>query len=169
MSSRNPAMLVAERSGVVVSQNTAARQLMGSAKGKPCWVAMAELKGAEGLPCRRNCVADLLDSGVDRLQHCRPKLDGQKHILTCVPMDKAVVVVLNHGADRPPGKWQSLTSRERDVLQLLAEGETTSGAAARLGLQESTVRTHAERMREKFGVSTRAGLVAEGFRLGFLD
>jgi len=84
-------------------------------------------------------------------------------------VDGAVVVVLNHGAERPPGEWQTLTAREREVLQILAEGETTSGAAARLGLSQSTVRTHAERMREKLGVSTRAGLVAEGFRLGFLD
>jgi len=169
MSSRTPAMLVVERSGAVVSQNAAARQLVGPAKGKPCWVAMGELEHAEGLPCRHNCVADLLDSGMDRLQHCRPKLDGQRHILTCVPVDGAVVVVVNHGADQLPGKWQSLTAREREVLQLLAEGETTSGAAARLGLSQSTVRTHTERMREKLGVSTRAGLVAEGFRLGFLD
>jgi len=169
MPSTNPALLVAERSGAVVLQNAAARRLIGPARGKPCWVAMRGLAQAEGLPCRLNCVADLIDSGVDRLQHCRPKLEGQKHILTCVPMDGAVVVVLNHGADRPPRKWQSLTAREREVLQLLAEGETTSGVAARLGLSQSTVRTHAERMREKLGVSTRAGLVAEGFRLGFID
>ena len=169
MSSRIPAMLVAERSGTVVSQNATARQLIGPAKGKPCWVAMNGLKRAEGLPCRYNCVADLLDSGVDRLQHCRPKLDGQRHFLTCVPVDGAVVVVLNHGSSQPPERWQSLTARELDVLRLLAEGETTPAVAARLGLSESTVRTHAERMREKLGVSTRGGLVAEGFRLGYLD
>jgi len=169
MASRIPAMLVAERSGNVVSQNASARQLIGPAKGKPCWEAMGALERAEGLPCRRNCVADLLDSGAERLQHCRPKLDGQRHILTCVAVDGAVVVVLNHAADQPPGRWQLLTAREREVLQLLSEGETTPRMAARLGLSESTVRTHTERMREKLGVSTRAGLVAQGFRLGFLD
>lgn len=169
MPSATPAMLIAERRGAVVSQNEAARRLLGPAKGKPCWAAMRSLAQAEGLPCRHNCVADLVDSGINRLQHCHPKLDGQRHLLTCVPIDRTVVVVLNHSAERPPEESQSLTAREREVLQLLAEGETTSGVAARLGLRQSTVRTHAERMREKLGVSTRAGLVAEGFRLGFLD
>jgi DNA-binding CsgD family transcriptional regulator len=52
---------------------------------------------------------------------------------------------------------------------LLAAGEITSSMAERLEIRESTVRTHVEKMRDKFGVSTRAALVALGFRLGYLD
>lgn len=55
------------------------------------------------------------------------------------------------------------------MLQLLAEGETTGSVAARLELGESTVRTHVEHMRTKLGASTRAALVALGFRLGYLN
>jgi DNA-binding CsgD family transcriptional regulator len=68
-----------------------------------------------------------------------------------------------------PKIWQSLSRREHEVLRLLAEGENTSSVAARLHIRESTVRTHVEKMRTKLGVSTRAGVVAEAFRLGYLD
>jgi DNA-binding CsgD family transcriptional regulator len=66
------------------------------------------------------------------------------------------------------GAWQSLTPREREILALLADGETTSSTAALMGIRESTVRTHVERMRIKLSVNTRAAVVAEGFRLGYL-
>ncbi len=65
--------------------------------------------------------------------------------------------------------WPTLSSRERELLLLLADGETTASAADVLGIQESTVRTHVERMRSKLCVNTRAAVVAEGFRLGYLD
>ena len=64
---------------------------------------------------------------------------------------------------------ESLSPREREILLLLADGETTATAANRLGVCESTVRTHVERMRSKLCVNTRAAVVAEGFRLGYLD
>ncbi len=59
--------------------------------------------------------------------------------------------------------------RVRELLRLLADGETSPSMARSLGVGESTVRTHVERMRDKWGVNTRAGLVALGFRLGFLE
>ena len=169
MSSNIPAVVVAERSGTVVSQNAPARRLMGPGKGKPCWHVVGGLERAEGLPCRRNCVGDLVDSGMERVQHARLKLAGQRHFLTCTPVDGVVVCTLSHGASELSGSWQSLTAREQEVLQLLSEGETSASAAARLGVSDSTVRTHVEKMRDKFGVNTRAALVALGFRLGYLD
>ena len=68
-----------------------------------------------------------------------------------------------------PKTWQLLSPREQEILELLADGETTSSVADQLGVGASTVRTHVERMRSKLGVNTRAAVVAEGFRLGYLD
>jgi DNA-binding CsgD family transcriptional regulator len=72
-------------------------------------------------------------------------------------------------ADDLPERWQTLTPRERAVLELLASGETTASAATCLGISEATIRTHVENMRAKLGVTTRAAIVASGFRLGYLD
>ncbi len=164
-----PAVIVANRDGTVVVQNTPARRLMGAATGRSCWDVMAGLKSAEGLPCTRGCVRELLAAGVDRSQHTRLKLTGQRHDLTCVPMDDVVVCMLSHGTGERPEKCEDLTAREREVLSHLADGETTHSAARQLGIRESTLRTHVEKMRFKFGVNTRAALVALGFRFGYLS
>jgi DNA-binding CsgD family transcriptional regulator len=89
--------------------------------------------------------------------------------LACVPVEGTVVCALTRDPDDSPGRWQALTPRERTVLELLAAGETTASAATCLGISEATVRTHVENMRAKLGVNTRAAIVANGFRLGYLD
>lgn len=155
-------MVVAQADGTVVAQNAPARLLMGARAGKSCWDVVGALKDAEGLPCAPGCVRELLASGLDRSRHTRVWLRSRRHHLTCVPVSEVVVCMLS------PGTEPLLTPREREVLRLLAEGKTTASVAARLELSESTVRTHVEHMRTKLGVKTRAGLVALGFRLGFL-
>ncbi len=164
-----PAVVVARNDGVLVSQNATARRLMGPGEGKLCWNVVGGLENAEGLPCRANCVARLLAAGLEHTQRVHLKLEGREHRLTCVPVDDTVVCVLNCNANHDPDKWQTLTDRERDVLSLLAAGDETPAVAKKLGVSESTVRTHVENMRTKHGVRTRAALVALGFRFGYLS
>jgi DNA-binding NarL/FixJ family response regulator/class 3 adenylate cyclase len=52
----------------------------------------------------------------------------------------------------------ALTSREREILSLLAEGETDSEIAERLFISISTVRSHLDRIRDKTGRRRRADL-----------
>jgi DNA-binding CsgD family transcriptional regulator len=61
-----------------------------------------------------------------------------------------------------------LTSREREVLQLAAEGLSTLAIAERLVLSPATVKTHFSNVYEKFGVTGRAGAVATAMRLGLI-
>lgn len=164
-----PAVVVAASNGEVVGQNTPAKRLLGAARGRSCWDVVGGLTGAEGLPCANGCVRDLLIAGVERSRHTRFKLKGQRHHLSCVPMNDVVVCMLSHGTGDPPEKLNDLTPRERQVLESLARGENTASAATRLGIRESTLRTHVEKMRIKLGVSTRAALVALGFRHGYLS
>jgi pimeloyl-ACP methyl ester carboxylesterase/DNA-binding CsgD family transcriptional regulator len=49
-----------------------------------------------------------------------------------------------------------LTSRENDILRLVAQGEANSGIAARLSISEKTVRNHLTNIFEKLGVDSRA-------------
>ncbi len=57
-----------------------------------------------------------------------------------------------------------LTRREHEVLVLLGEGLRGSEIAARLVISPKTVATHAENIRRKLGVSTRAEAVAAAYR-----
>lgn len=166
---RQPAIVAAREDGTVVAQNASARKLMEKGVGLPCWEVVGGLSEADGLPCAKGCVGALIREGVEHTRNTRVRLQGQHHRLTCVPIKDHAVCILSAGSSSLPEAWEFLTERERQVLRLLADGETSSSMAVKLGVEKSTVRTHVERMRGKLGVNTRAGLVALGFRLGFLD
>jgi len=59
-----------------------------------------------------------------------------------------------------------LTERERDVIELLAQGLTNREIGRRLFIAPGTVRKHLEHVYEKLGVRSRAGAVAAAFRNG---
>jgi DNA-binding NarL/FixJ family response regulator len=61
-----------------------------------------------------------------------------------------------------------LTSREREILGLLADGMGNKQIAARLGISTNTVKTHLELLFDKLDVSSRAEAVATGVRRGLL-
>lgn len=62
-----------------------------------------------------------------------------------------------------------LTERERQVLKLFAEGMSIPSVASKLFLAPSTVKSHAQRLYTKLGVSDRAAAVAEAMRRGLLE
>jgi DNA-binding NarL/FixJ family response regulator len=61
-----------------------------------------------------------------------------------------------------------LTTREREVLSLLSEGLRNKVIAQRLGVGETTVRSHVEAILAKFGVQDRTAAVSQAMRRGFL-
>jgi len=61
-----------------------------------------------------------------------------------------------------------LTPRERQILELLADGLGNKQIAARLGITTNTVKTHLELLFDKLGVSSRAEAVATAARSGVL-
>jgi len=63
----------------------------------------------------------------------------------------------------------SLSGREREVLQLIAGGESIPAIAKELFLAPSTIKTHVQRLYEKLGVTDRAAAVAEAMRRGLLE
>ncbi len=62
-----------------------------------------------------------------------------------------------------------LTPREREVLQLVAEGYTSHEIAERLGVAVKTVQNQRGRVMEKLGVSTTAALVRAAMRMGLVQ
>ncbi len=59
-----------------------------------------------------------------------------------------------------------LSSREREVLQLLAEGRTSPGIAEALGISEKTVASHRRHIMDKLNLRTVAELVKYAIREG---
>jgi DNA-binding NarL/FixJ family response regulator len=66
-------------------------------------------------------------------------------------------------------KRPALTPREREVLQLLAEGKPTKGIASALGLSTKTVENHRKQLRDKLGMHSIAELTKYAIREGLTD
>lgn len=64
--------------------------------------------------------------------------------------------------------FANLSSRERQVLQLVAEGKTTKEVASVLGISAKTASAHRERLMKKLDVHETAGLVRYAIRMGLI-
>jgi DNA-binding NarL/FixJ family response regulator len=72
--------------------------------------------------------------------------------------------------DLPPkGSRGKLTRRQREILQLLSDGESTTFAARTLGLSEETVKTHTKHALSRLGARNRTHAVAIALREHLLD
>ena len=63
---------------------------------------------------------------------------------------------------------ETLTTREREVLQLAAEGHKNPLIAARLGISPRTAETHRANLMRKLGLNTQTDLVRYAVRQGLL-
>jgi DNA-binding NarL/FixJ family response regulator len=63
---------------------------------------------------------------------------------------------------------EEITSREIEVLRMLAEGLVNKDIATRLGISENTVKFHISAILDKLGASTRTEAVTLGIRRGLI-
>ncbi len=68
--------------------------------------------------------------------------------------------------EEPPA---NLSSRETEILQLIAKGISNSEAAHALNLSKATIRTHLEHIYKKLEVTNRVEAVTEGLRKGLIQ
>jgi DNA-binding NarL/FixJ family response regulator len=94
----------------------------------------------------------------DLIRAIRAAIDGDFYI------DPALssTIVLEEGE-------RTLTARQREILQMLADGMQTDAVAKQLGLSTETVRTHTKRILAKLDADTRTQAVAIGIRNGMID
>jgi DNA-binding NarL/FixJ family response regulator len=64
---------------------------------------------------------------------------------------------------------RTLSARQREILQMLADGMQTDAVADKLGLSTETIRTHTKRILAKLEASTRTQAVAIGIRHGLIE
>ena len=82
-------------------------------------------------------------------------------------ISKTVVSALARG-EKPHGPFEILSARQREVLQLIAEGHSTKEIAGRLDLSVKTVETHRAELMERLGIHGVAGLVRYAIRVGLV-
>jgi DNA-binding NarL/FixJ family response regulator len=109
----------------------------------------------------------LKDTPPDRL------LDGLRELdVGGAPMSpevaRKVVEMFQKVAPPPPNAPHRLSTREIEVLKLLAEGHVYKTAAAELGLALDTVRFHVRNIYEKLHVHSKSEAVLTALRQGIL-
>jgi DNA-binding NarL/FixJ family response regulator len=75
---------------------------------------------------------------------------------------------LLHPSRRHVKKTVELTARQREVLQLLAEGKSAKEIAGVLGISSRTVETHKYNIMDDLGVKTTAELVQHAIKHGLI-
>jgi PAS domain S-box-containing protein len=84
------------------------------------------------------------------------------------------VLILAYEVGRPPPEPigpepnPRLTPRQREILDMISSGQSTSEIAAKLGLATETVRNHVRSMLRELQVHTRLEAVVAARRLGLL-
>jgi two-component system response regulator NreC len=64
--------------------------------------------------------------------------------------------------------YETLTTREREILHLVAAGRTNTEMATALGISPRTVETHRAHLRQKLGLRTQADLIRYALQHGIL-
>ncbi len=68
--------------------------------------------------------------------------------------------------EREPGEIATLTTREREILDLIARGWPNRRIASALGISERTVKTHVSNMLAKLGLADRTQAAIFAFQRG---
>ena len=106
----------------------------------------------------------------DDLDALRGRLmaDANLELVDRVELAEAVITLprLVRDHERP---IEHLTTREHDVLALVADGLPNREIATALAISEHTVKFHLASIFGKLGVSTRTEAVQRGLRLGVID
>jgi DNA-binding NarL/FixJ family response regulator len=103
-------------------------------------------------------------SAEDLVQAIREVCAGRVYLSPRV--SGAVVDAYLRGSEIPSNP---LTLREREVLQLIAEGKTTKEVASLLGIGVKTAESHRSRIMEKLDIHETASLVRYAIRQGVVQ
>jgi DNA-binding NarL/FixJ family response regulator len=82
---------------------------------------------------------------------------------------KPVVVDISQRAEGELDSLQRLTPRQRQILQLIAEGHTTKEIAQMLNVKTKTVEVHRAQLMQRLDIHDVAGLVRYAIRMGLVS
>ena len=106
-------------------------------------------------------------SSTDIVHAVREVLAGRRYLSP--PLSQyALEAYIQKAKGAPLDSYETLTTREREVLHLVAQGETTLAIAARLGVSPHTVETHRTNLMRKLGLRSQTDLIRYALQRGLL-
>jgi len=82
------------------------------------------------------------------------------------PIARRLIEYFSSSPSGPPQAFPQLTQREREVLDLIAQGESNAAIAQRLVLSQKTVRNHVSNIFTKLRVADRAQAIVKAREAG---
>ena len=153
-----PELNGADATRAILERDPKCRVIVLSMYAQREYVRRALKAGAAGYVVKRSAAKEVVDA--IRAVHA-----GQRYLSPRV----ADVVLEDYTDDKQDDPLARLSAREREVLQLLAEGRTGAQIAERLSLSQKTVETYRARLVEKLGIRDLAGLVRFAIQRGLVS
>lgn len=116
--------------------------------------------GASGFVLKHSAPAELLSA-------LRAALEGKTYLTPQLAAE--VLEALKQGPAQAGDPIASITPRQREVLQLLAEGHPAKEIAAKLSISSRTVEFHKYQMMETLGLRTNAELIHFAIKHGLVE
>jgi len=134
-------------------------------------IAMPQLNGLAAIPYVKAASPDtriLILSMHDETEYVQAALEkGAAGLVSkTISADDLYAAIVDVAQGKCFSAKKSLTTREREVVALLARGQTNDQIGSSLEISTKTVGHHCQRAMEKLDIHTRAGLVSYAKRIG---
>jgi len=116
--------------------------------------------GASGFVLKHSAPAELVSA-------IRAALEGKTYLTP--ELAGEVLAAMKQGPEQSADPVVSLTPRQREVLQLLAEGQSAKEIGANLSISARTVEFHKYQMMETLGLHTNAELIHFAIKHGLVE
>lgn len=151
-----------EATKAIVTEQPATAVIILSMHADESYVMRALKAGARGYLLKDSAPADLLTAIQAVSQH---KSFFSPKVSRILAEDYVRVLKQKGGVD----SYDLLTDREREILQLLAEGKANKEVATSLNISPYTVETHRKHILEKLNLHTPAELILYAVRKGIIS
>ncbi len=124
------------------------------------YVLEALKNGASGYVLKDSQAADLIDA-------VREVAAGRRYLSPPLS-ERALDLYVKKVEDVPDDPYEMLTTREREVLQMVAEGRTSTEIADRLFISPRTAEGHRANLMRKLGLQNQTDLIRYALKRGIL-
>jgi two-component system response regulator NreC len=124
------------------------------------YVTEALRNGAYGYVLKESNIADLV--------HAIQEVAAGHHYLSPSLSERAIEAYLEKSRDATLDPYDTLTSREKEVLQLAVEGLSNAEIALKLFISPRTAETHRANMMRKLSLHTQTDLIRYALKKGIL-
>lgn len=111
----------------------------------------------------------LKETGPSELVNAVQQVISGKRYLSPRLSERLIDVLLQASEEITLDPYETLTNREREILQMAAEGLTTAAIAKRLSISPRTAELHRGRMMDKLGLHSQTELILYALKRGILS